>query len=119
MRDRTAERIPVKVTDPMEMARTLALREGEREDDLLSVYDAMQRYCVSRTALRNAALKEKIPHQWVGSQRKQIMLMKRGDIMAYIGKPIGKNELSRPVAWRTSYKDDPSLPLDIHAKSLS
>ena len=103
---------------PQEMARTIALRDGEHDDDMMSVYDAMNRYCVSRTALRNAALKNKIPYQWVGGQSKQIMLMRRSDIRRYISKPVGKNEHSRPVAWRLNHKDA-LRPADINPDEIA
>jgi hypothetical protein len=83
-----------------DMAKNVALQDGETYQDILTLYDAQKRYGVSRTALRDAAMYGKIYAKHIGGQSKKILYMRRADIIKYILLPQSKSKAKRPVPWR-------------------
>lgn len=84
-----------------QMQENLKLQEDENLHDLLSLYDAQYRYGLSRNTLREAAILDKIPHQWLGGLTKRSLYIKRSDIIKYISLSQKRSKSKRPVSWRT------------------
>lgn len=92
-------RDPIK--SPEEAQERVKLLDGENLDDALSLYDAVKRYGISRTALRNAFLAGRLAGSWVGGISKRSLYMRRADIIEYITLPMSALKGRRPVPWRT------------------
>lgn len=84
-----------------QMQENLKLREGENLQDLLSLYDAQYRYGISRNTLRDAAILDKVSHQWLGGLTKRSLYIKRSDIIKYISLSQKRSKSKRKVSWRT------------------
>lgn len=95
------ENVTNPVTSPQAMQERMKLTEGENPFDLLSLYDAMSRYGVSRTALRDAVLSHKLSGEWVGGMAKKSLYMKRQDIIDYVSLPMSQTKGRRSIPWRT------------------
>lgn len=91
--------VALRVNSPEEMYEILKPRDGESTDDLLSLYDAMGRYGISRTALRNACRSGKVPHQWVGGVSRKMLVARREDIVNYILLP---QSVAGRAPWRVN-----------------
>jgi hypothetical protein len=98
---RTSDTISKPTRTPEEMLERVKLAEGETMEDMLSLYDAMDRYGVSRTALRDAVLTKKLSGLWIGGINKKSLYMRREDIIQYITLPQSSTRGRRPVPWRT------------------
>lgn len=88
------------IRSPQEAQERIKLIDGETLEDLLSLYDAMNRYGISRTALRDAVIAERLPGTWIGGLTKKSLYMRRADIMEYITLPMSALGARRPVPWR-------------------
>lgn len=96
----SSETVRNPIRSPEEAHERTKLRDGEALDDLLSLYDAMNRYGVSRTALRDAVIAQRLPGSWVGGVAKKSLYMRRGDVIQYIRLPMSALRGRRPVPWR-------------------
>lgn len=83
-----------------EMLRLMKLREGETVDDVLSLYDAQNRYGISRNALREAALTGKVRSAWLGGLVKRSLYLQRKDILKYLSLSQKKSKSKKIVPWR-------------------
>jgi hypothetical protein len=88
------------VRSPEDVRKRIALLDGETLDDFLSLYDAMNRYGVNRTTFRQAVIEGRLQALRVGGQSRQIMYLRRRDIIDYISLPMSKMQQRRPVPWR-------------------
>jgi len=103
---RTSDTISKPTRTPEEMKDRVQLVEGENMEDMLSLYDAMDRYGVSRTALRDAVLTKKLSGLWIGGINKKSLYMRREDIIEYIMLPQSSTRGRRPVPWRMQDKKE-------------
>lgn len=87
-----------------EMQELLKLQEGENFTDVLSLYDAQNRYKVSRNLFREAAILGKIKHEWLGGITKKNLYMKRKDIIAYLSLSQKRSKSKIVVPWRMQDK---------------
>ncbi|NBS88458.1 hypothetical protein EBS67_00370 [bacterium] len=94
------ENVTNPVTSPQAMQERLKIGDGESLEDLLSLYDAMSRYGVSRTALRDAVLSHKLSGEWVGGMAKKSLYMRRKDIIEYVSRPMSQTNGRRSIPWR-------------------
>lgn len=96
----TPETINNPLKSPEEAQDRIRLRVGEALDDLLSLYDAMNRYGISRTALRNAVVANRMPGTWIGGRSRRILYLRRGDVIQYITLPMSAMATKRRIPWR-------------------
>jgi len=90
----------MKVKTYEEMKELTSLLYDERMDDVLSLYDAQERYGISRSALREAALLGKIESYWLGGVIKKSLYIFRKDIIKYLLLPQSKSKSKRMLPWR-------------------
>ena len=83
-----------------EMQELMMLRDGETESDVLSLYDAQNRYGISRNALREAALIGKVRSAWLGGLVKRSLYLQRKDILKYLSLSQKKSKSKKIVPWR-------------------
>lgn len=97
----SSETVRNPIKSPQEAQERIKLLDGETLEDLLSLYDAMNRYGISRTALRDAVIAERLSGTWLGGLTKKSLYIRRADIIQYITLPMSALAGKRPVPWRT------------------
>lgn len=92
--------VPYPTKTYQDMQVRLRMIEGETEADLLSFYDIMKRYGVSRTAMRDAVIAGKVPCVWLGGQSRKSRYVYRSDVIAYLNLPQSEVPSQRQIPWR-------------------
>lgn len=96
----TSESVKNPVRSVEELQERIKFQNGEHGDDMLSLYDAMDRYGVSRSALRRAVIEKKMNGVWVGGLSRKVLYMTRSDIIEYLSLPMSAMQGRHPVPWR-------------------